>query len=186
MLDLVILILAADPSLAECLLTPIAGVAQLIRVATCALDSGRRVIVALPPVQPERWAALAGLPVEIVTVADADQGTAAAIRAGARIAGPCRLMLLPADMPELETTDLVALAALSDTTPDRILRGASSDGVPGNPVTIPGDLVPEMIALNCGDDPRILQAAYPERRLIVALKDQRALTCLQAFKAQLP
>lgn len=182
MLNLVILILAAGAAARmrgeDKVLMTIDGEAQLTRIARTACQTGRRVLVALPPEHPDRATALAGLPVETVIVPDTAEGLSASIRTGAWAAGPCRLMILPADMPELEAADLLALAGLSDHTPDRILRAASAEGAPGHPVILPGDLLPDLVRLTGDEAVHALLLQHARRVVLVALKGNRAVTNL--------
>lgn len=151
-----ILILAAGAARrmrgADKLLHPVDGVAQLRRIADAALATGWRVLVALPPDRPDRAAVLEGLPVVVVAVRDADQGMSASIRAGVMAAGAVPLlMVLPADMPELDAADLIAVARMAQANPDCITRAVAGDGTAGHPVVFPADLLPSLQQL-AGDE----------------------------------
>lgn len=143
--DAVILLLAAGASSRMCgtdkLLEPVAGEPLLRRQASAALATGARVLVALPPDSPGREAALRGLAVQPVAVADAALGLGHSIAAGARAAaGADGLMLVPADMVLLDTAAMTALLAAFQAAPGRIWRGMTRDGVPGHPVMFPARL----------------------------------------------
>ncbi|MDE4131599.1 nucleotidyltransferase family protein [Phaeobacter sp. QD34_3] len=74
-----------------------------------------------------------------VPVPDADEGMAASIRRGiaALPAGTEGVMILPADMPEVETQDLMHVAAHFHGGDGPILRATSEDGQAGHPVLFP-------------------------------------------------
>ncbi len=128
---------------ADKLLQAVDGVTVLRRQAEAALAAGADVVACLAPDRPERREALAGLDLRCVTVADAVRGMSASIRAGvaALPEGCTGVMILPADMPEIDADDLRAVLAAFDTAGrDRVARGASQDGTPGHPVLFPSRL----------------------------------------------
>lgn len=173
-----ILILAAGRSArmrgVDKLLIQIDGVAQLRRVALAALATGRPVLVALAPDQTARHAAIQDLPVSVVTVADADEGMAASIRAGVRaLPQACAVMILPADMPALGQADLEALLAAHDAQPGMILR-AASHGRPGHPVVFPQDMRAALLLLAGDEGARGLIARHADRVRLVPLPGQNA------------
>ncbi len=152
MSDVVILLLAAGASTrmrgADKLMQQLEGRPLLRRQAMAALATGARVLVALPPGGGARAAALDGLPVETVEVADAASGMGHSIAAGARAAGhPSGLMVLNADMPGIGTAEMAAVIAAHQAVPTRIWRGMSAAGGPGHPVLFPGSLVGELTRL---------------------------------------
>jgi CTP:molybdopterin cytidylyltransferase MocA len=144
------------------LLEPVDGRPLLARTAAVALATGAPVVVTLPPDRPERAAALAGLPVVTVTVADAAEGLGASIRAGmaALPAGAGAVLLLLADLPEIETADLAAMIAAQART-GGILRASAGDGTPGHPVILPSRLFPELAALAGDEGARALLRRHP-------------------------
>ena len=154
------------------------GVAQLRRVALAALATGRPVLVTLPLGHFNREAALRGLQVQIVAVAAPEEGMAASIRAGAAACGDGRsVMILPADMPELDTGDLLVVIAAHQAAPKAILRGADG-GIDGHPVVIPHDLVPHLQGLKGDQGARSLIVAHADRLQRVALPPGHATTDL--------
>ncbi|OHC54623.1 MAG: molybdopterin-guanine dinucleotide biosynthesis protein A [Rhodobacterales bacterium RIFCSPHIGHO2_02_FULL_62_130] len=175
-----ILILAAGASSrmrgGDKLLEVVDGVPQLARSVQAALATGARVLVALPPDRPARSEALAGFPVDLFIVPDAAEGMAASIRAGvARADGAAGLMMLPADMPELQADDLAAVIAGFDSAPDRIWRGAAMDGRAGHPVIFPAQDFAELATLRGDAGARAVLQANAARINLIALPDQRAL-----------
>jgi len=104
-----------------------------------------------------RRAALTGLPVYVtlpsskhprataigmatpVPVPDAQDGMSASIRRGVA-ALPEKaeaVMILPADMPEIETQDLLKIAAHFHGVTSPVLRATAADSTPGHPVLFP-------------------------------------------------
>ena len=118
---------------ADKLLEPVAGEALLHRQARLALATGATVLVTLPPAPGLRARALDGLAVTRVPVPDPGEGMAASIRAGLAAVpdGAAGLMILLADLPELEAQDLTALITAFRGNPARDLShgraGASGD-----------------------------------------------------------
>lgn len=132
------------------LLLQVEGEALLARQVRIALGTGRRVMVTLPVaggarrdvVRPYACGAL-----EIVELEDADEGIAASLRAGARWAQGRQamgLMVMLADMPEIEGSDLERLITAFEAGPERVLRAASKDGTAGHPVVFPQRLFGDM------------------------------------------
>lgn len=160
------------------LLEPVAGEALIARQARAGLAAGLRVLVTLPPGAPARMAALRGLAVRIVRVADAAEGMGASIRAGVAAlpeAAP-GVMILPADMPEIGAGDLLVLADAFAATPDSVLRAAAEDGTPGHPVIFPRRLFTALARLSGDAGARALLRGEDVRP--IALPGRRALTDL--------
>lgn len=132
------------------LMEPVDGQPLIARTARRAVATGAPVIVVLPPDRPQRLAALAGLPVTIVTAEDAQMGMAASLRRGiaALPKGVAGAMILPADMPEITTEDLTEMLLRFAADPTRILRGATSAGRAGHPAIFPADLFAALAALS--------------------------------------
>lgn len=135
------------------------------------------VIVTLRPDDTARRQVLAGLDLALVTVPDAAEGMAASIRAGAAVATGA-VMILPADMPELDVDDLAHLIAAFDQTPDAILRGATAAAEPGHPVIFPADLRADLLGLRRDTGARHILQREAARVRLIALPDQHALTDL--------
>jgi len=135
------------------------------------------VLVCLAPDFPMRANVLDGLAVDQVIVENAGDGMSASIRAGvAALGSETGVMILPADMPEIDTADMChVLAAFADTT-DRIMRGASADGIPGHPVLFPRRLFSRLKKLRGDQGARDILAGDPAQ--IVALPAQHAVTDL--------
>lgn len=192
----VIVILAAGRSLRmgwrDKLLEPLGNPPILQVVALRALATGARVIVVLPPDRPARAAVLAGLPVRCVTAEDAAAGMTASLRAGIGDArGANGAMILPADMPGLQTADLRRLLDEFAADPTRILRAASDTGQPGHPAIFPADLFADLMALTGDEGGRSVIARHRDRVTLVPLPGDRATLDLDtpddwaAFRARL-
>ena len=145
-----------------------------------ALATGAEVLVTLPPDQPARAAALEGLGHErlrVVVAPDADEGMAASLRAGAENAfqrGADALMIMLADMPELETGDLRVMMRAWDGK--SVTRAGDDEGQPGHPVIFPARLFPALMALRGDQGARAVLAA--EEVICVPLPGTRATTDL--------
>lgn len=137
-----ILILAAGASSrmrgADKLLEPVGGQPLLRHVVRLARQTGLPITVVLAKGHPARDAALDGLDVRRLRVDDASQGMAASLRAGvAEMPEGAAILILLADMPEIDAQDLDAMIASYRQAPDLVHRGATADGTPGHPVLFP-------------------------------------------------
>ena len=188
----VVLILAAGASSrmrgADKLMQPVAGVPLLRHLIRVAQASGAPVLVALPPGDSPRRDlaeqagavdACAGLTgVGLVNVSDAGSGMAASICAGVAAVpgGSTGLLLMLADMPEIETADLLHLLKAHAADATAILRAASHDGVPGHPILFPAQHFPALCRLQGDMGARAVLAAGRVR--LIPLPGSRALTDL--------
>lgn len=161
---------------ADKLLEQVEGMPLLRRQTARALETGAPVLVTLPPGRPARAMALEGLAVTAAVLADAAEGMAASIRHGAREAAGA-LMILPADMPEIDTTDMRAVLAAHAADPQAILRGASGP-TPGHPVLFPADLRSDLAALTGDEGARSVLVRHRDRVRLVPLPARHALTDL--------
>ncbi len=134
--------------------------------------------VTLPPDRPARAAALEGLPVTRLLVADAEEGLSVSLRTAARWASGIAaegLMICPADLPDLGTDDFRALAAAFDPQGPP-LRATAEDGTPGHPVVFPARLLACFEVLVGDIGARHLLRTHPPR--LVALPAAHATTDL--------
>jgi CTP:molybdopterin cytidylyltransferase MocA len=160
------------------LLEDVDGEPLLLRAARSALGTGLQVIVTLRPGRPERERLLDGLTLTRVLVTDAADGMGASLRAGVA-ASPegAPVAVLLADMPAIRTEDLRALLAAFDAAGgDTVVRAASEDGRPGQPVIFPARLRPELLALSGDAGGREILKREAVR--LVPLAGRRALTDL--------
>ncbi|WP_103333612.1 nucleotidyltransferase family protein [Pseudotabrizicola formosa] len=181
--DLQILILAAGASRrmrgTDKLLQPVAGQPLLRHIAGQALATGLAVTVTLPPDRPARAAALSGLPIRHIPVADAQDGLAQSLRAGLASLPPQQaVMVLLADLPEITTADLMQMARAYADAPDQILRATDASGQPGHPVIFPASLRAELMQLSGDDGARALLRRHAGLLRLIALPDRHATTDL--------
>ena len=176
---------------ADKLLQIVDGCPLLARQAARARATGCPVLVTLPPPGAEatqaRAAALEALDVAVLPVPEAAEGMAASVRAGARAAlaaGAAGMMVLPADMPDLDTPDLKALCtAFAAEDAVAIVRGASSAGEAGHPVILPTLLLPAVALLRGDTGARALVEGGRARVVLHPLPGQRAHTDLDTPEA---
>lgn len=171
---------------ADKLLEEVDGLPLLRRQVLRALDTGAHVAVTLPSPEHPRLATLQGLDVQLVFVPDADEGMAASIRRGvaALPTDVGALMVLPADMPELETGDLLRLIDGFRAEPQPTLQQATSeDGQPGHPVLFPADCLNAMLQLTGDQGARPVLKANQHRLRLVPLEGDRALIDLDTPEA---
>lgn len=175
-----ILILAAGASARmaprDKLLELVDGEPLVARSLRIALATGLPVTLALPPDRPARWQAVAGMAGARVTVARAQDGMAESLKTGlAALHRAAPVLLMLADLPELETADLLAVAGAD---PAFIQRGATEEGQPGHPVLLPAWLRPELDRLSGDEGARSLFRRHTDRLRLIALPGTRALTDL--------
>ncbi|MBB95850.1 MAG: 4-diphosphocytidyl-2C-methyl-D-erythritol synthase [Rhodobacteraceae bacterium] len=159
-------------------------VARQARAARAATDGP--VLVALPPAPHPRLAALKGLDVTPVPVADAAEGMGVSLSTGIRaLPDDARaVMVLLADLPELTTADLqTVLQAVEDQPGHDIWRGATMDGAPGHPIVFAAPMFPELAALGGDEGGRSVVAAAGNAVCTVPLPGQRALADLDTPEA---
>ncbi len=104
--------------------------------------------VVLPTEAPARQEALAWLDVQTVLNPDAASGMASSVKAGIRAVPPdCdAALIMPADMPDIEVTDIDALCAAFIKHPRHILRAAAGE-TPGSPVIFPRSYFKKLLRL---------------------------------------
>ena len=176
-MEVCILLLAAGASSrmrgGDKLLERVDGVPLVRRQVLAALATGCEVVVCLPDSTGPRFAALDGLECRIVPVPDAGMGMSASIRAGL-VGQSGAVMILPADMPEIEADDLVAVLDAFDGSV--ICRGASEDGRAGHPVVFPERYLEQLRGLEGDQGAKAVLRSEPVK--LVPLPGRRALVDL--------
>lgn len=176
-----ILILAAGASRRmgqDKLLLPVGGQPLLARGRQMAAATGWPVTVVLPPGQPARHRAAQGPGATLVTAERAAEGMAESLKAGLAALPPgAPVLILPADMPDIGTADLMAFAACD---PALIWRAVTEDGQPGHPVLLPGWLRPEVMELTGDQGARALLDRHADRLRPLPLPGRRAATDLDS------
>lgn len=171
------------------MLEKVGGVPILRRVAIEALGAAvGPVIVGIGPDDRERRKALRNLDVELIEVADADEGMAATLRAGARAALAVMdaphggdyeyfgmLVLLP-DMPGIEAADIMEMERVFQARGGPVVRATTEDGRAGHPVLFPdhalrnfGILSGDKGAAAMMEGERIVTVALPGERAVLDL-----------------
>lgn len=183
-----ILILAAGASSRmrgrDKLTEEVGGQPLLRKIVEAALATGCPVTVALPPDRPARAAAIAGLAARTLVVPRPQDGMAASLVAGLQqVPQAAAVMLLLADLPEMEAADLACMVAAHAQTPDLILRATSDQGVPGHPVVFPAWLRAELLALTGDDGARTVVQAHKDSLRLIALPGSHATTDLDTPEA---
>lgn len=182
---IVILLLAAGNSRrmgdVDKLLKTLEGEPLLRRTARRASATGLPVMVLVRPDRPDRLEALRNLRVATLGVAGADEGISASIRAGlsALPADTCGVMMMMADMPDLQPNDLLALvSAFEEAECQTIVRAAARDGRPGSPAIIPQKHFAKLLTLSGDQGGKAVLG--DEEEILVRLPAERALTDLDS------
>lgn len=157
------------------LLELVDGQPLLRRQAQVALRMRVPVLVTLAADRPARASVIAGLDdLAQRVVPDAAEGISASIRVGAKWAmaqGAHGLMILLADLPELEADDLKKMGQAFEKQPETVLRATDATSKPGHPVILPARLFQRLSGLH-GDEgakpvltsEKITRIALPGRR----------------------
>ncbi|MEL7212156.1 MAG: nucleotidyltransferase family protein [Pseudomonadota bacterium] len=174
-----VLILAAGQSRrmggADKLAQLVDGVPLLRKQAECALGLDLPVTVALPP-KRQREELLEDLDVDIFTSACSLEGMSGTLRAAfGHLADADAILVVLADLPELETDDLRAVLNARKTAPKALVwRGMTEDGKPGHPILIDDALFPAMAKLKGDTGGQDALAAAGDRVHLVPLPGTRA------------
>jgi CTP:molybdopterin cytidylyltransferase MocA len=165
----------------------VAGQPLLRRQAQIARAATRGpVLVTLPDRTHPRVDQLRGLDLQVIPVPRAAEGMSASLRAGiaALPEGTVAVMILLADLPELEATDLArVLDTVAPESATRVWRGATADGKPGHPLVIHADLFPAFRALEGDTGGRDVLAQFRDRTRLIPLPGARALRDLDTPEA---
>jgi len=185
MIPLAILLLAAGSSSRmgpkDKLLETVEGQPLLSLISRRAALTGLPCYVTLPDANHPRVKWIGST--TAIFVPNATEGMAASIRAGIA-ALPNHIeavMILPTDMPEIESQDLQHMAAHYRGTDGPILRASAADGTAGHPVLFPRRYFDALCSLSGDVGARAVLANEPVK--LVALPDQRAITDLDTPEA---
>ncbi len=159
------------------LLEDVGGETLLGRVVVRAVATGVAVLVSVPDLNHGRAAVARAAGAQLVAVPDWAEGMAASVRAGVAALPdrPCAVMILPGDMPDIESGDLTELIAAHGDAPSGILRATASDGTPGHPVIIPADLVGLLAHVHGDEGGRSVVRAHSDRLRLYPLRGDRAI-----------
>lgn len=162
------------------LLEPINGTPLLSIMLARAQATGIATFVTLPSITSPRTALL-GAGITPVYVPNAASGMAASLRAGvAALPATCSaVMIIPADMPDLQTSDFKSLIEIFCSDPNvPILRATSAGRRPGHPVILPKRFFEEVRALTGDRGASPLLKAHADQVRLFALEGDRAITDL--------
>ena len=152
----------------------------LVRIARIARAVSSRVFVALPvvahPYYPGRAGMVAGAGVTPLPLADAAEGLSGSLRAGVAALPECRhFMVLLADLPELQASDIAAvLAGPVAHSGALIWRGATADGRPGHPILFDASLRPRFASLAGDGGGEAIVKPHADRTALITLPGNRA------------
>jgi CTP:molybdopterin cytidylyltransferase MocA len=124
------------------LIEAVDGKPLLARQVERALATGCEVLVTVSQDHPARAEVLSGLEsarLQIMRI-DGREGMAVSLRNGAGAAerqNAVAMMVLLADMPDLDTPDLAKVIAAQRNAPDQVHRAVTDTGQPGHPVVFP-------------------------------------------------
>ena len=185
MSNIAILLLAAGASSRmkgrDKLMEPVLGMPLLSLICRRAAQTGLPCYVTVPTLDHPRVSATGTA--RVVAVPDASEGMSASIRAGVRALEENieAVMILPCDMPELQTEDFSTLANRFRGAASPVLRATSSEGTPGHPVLFPRRCFAELSQITGDQGARIL--LRDQEVELIALPGQRALTDLDTPEA---
>ena len=159
------------------LLERIGGEPLLPRQTRAAIAASDKVYVVLDSGNSARAELLRGFDVEIVPVAPR-LGMSDSIAAGVAalpqdIGG---IVVLPADMPEIGSSEIKKVINVFRQDQSKVCRGSTTDGIPGHPVVFPARLRPALVNLSGDDGAKSLLMEEDVR--LVALPGNVAITDL--------
>lgn len=178
-----LLILAAGASSrmrgVDKLLEPVQGQPLLRFVALNAIGTQFPVVVVLAPNRPARAAALDGLTLNRVQVLDANEGMGTSLRAGVlAIPHDHAIMVLLADMPDLDTVDMATVIAAYRLAPTAIHRACDAAGTPGHPVVFPPWARADLLHLGGDTGAQSVLRAHADNIYLIPLPAAHAVTDL--------
>lgn len=190
-MSVAVLLLAAGGSTrmrgGDKLLETLGGEPLLRRGARRALASrARETVVVTGAHRAAREAALAGLPVRIVHNAHWREGMGTSIAAGvaALAPNPRAVLVMPADMPGIDTPLLDRLIdALPPGSPRCILRPRTATGAPGHPVLFGAAHLPALAASGGDEGARAVLAANRDGLRYLDVAGEEAATDLDTPEA---
>lgn len=161
---------------ADKLMLKIDGVPLIVRTCRRAAATGHPVFAAIPGPWHPRYEALRDEPVTCFDVPGHKEGIGGTLRDAVHRLPPCdAFMIVLADMPDLETSDLErVMAAFPYRAKNTVVRAFTDGGDPGHPILVSSDLRPDFSALS-GDDGANEIVSNPTLSLIrVPLSKDRA------------
>ena len=175
---IVIMILAAGQGSrmrgGDKLLEEIDGQTSLRRMVKRAVGTGAEVVVVVPALDHPRAKEVANA--RLVPAPEAHLGMAHSIRAGIASlpSETSAVMILPGDMPEIDTVDMNRLMDAFQDSDALILQASTPEGAPGHPVLFAASLFPEFANLSGDRGASPIVEAHRDRCLLLPLQDNRA------------
>lgn len=169
---------------ADKLLEPVDAQPLLTRQVNVMQAVCPKVYVTLPPAPHPRYACINTA--HPVPVASPEKGMSESLKTGLRaVPADCtHVLLMLADLPELEADDLRSVLRVAETDEDALIwRGASEAGRPGHPVLIDRALFAEIEELEGDVGAASLFKRYKDRLRLVPLPGERAITDLDTPEA---
>ncbi len=186
---LVILLLAAGSSSRmrgrDKLMEIVESQPLLRRTLERAIGTGLPVMVTLPGPDHPRARSIGNDGADLVYVPDAAEGMSASIRRGVDALPPEAggVMILPADLPDLNSKDLLRMASTWVKAPDMILRATSVEGQPGHPVIFPSAYFRDLAEVTGDCGARMVLSDHARRVRHLPLAGTRAITDLDTPEA---
>lgn len=156
------------------------GVPQLLRMIEACAPHVDCLAVTLPSLDHTRASLLTNQQVPL-PVPDATLGLSASIKIAAKWALQTdvdHLMIMPSDMPELDSNDIALIQKMARQNPNHLVQGTTQSGKPGHPVSFPKDLFPELLTLTGDQGAKALIQANKSRLIKAALAGTHAITDL--------
>ena len=175
-----ILILAAGSSSRmsgkDKLLQEIDGKPLLQRTVRRAVATGNPVFVAIPGPWHPRYALLRREQVACFDVPDSKEGVGGTLRGAVKRLPPCdAFLVMLADMPDLETGDLLEIIYEKDNHRDAlIIRASTEAGKLGHPILFDASLRPAFAMLRGDRGAAEIVTQHKDQMITVALKGERA------------
>ena len=119
------------------------GMPLVRHVAETALGTSLDVFCVVSESFPDRRKALAGLDLQVITSSPGPMSLS--MRTGLEAIPHGDAIVLLADMPEITTEDITAIATAGIADPEKIYRGTSANGQPGHPVFLPSRIRAEIM-----------------------------------------
>ena len=160
------------------LMREIDGVPLLTRSVRTAAKTGHPVFVTIPSPAHARYAALRNEPATCFDVPEAKEGIGGSIRGALKRLPPsAAVMIFLADMPDLETNDLLAIfQARKDKPNAKIWRATNKDGRQGHPILFSGSLTPDLLGLFGDSGAKRIVSTNSNDLVLVPIPGDRA-TC---------
>ena len=175
-----VLILAAGASTrmrgGDKLLEDVHGAPCLQVLAKRAVATGQPVLVTLPSLDHPRARCLADLQVTLVAAPDATLGMSRSLQRGVDALPDTAegVMVLPGDMPDITTLDMMAMQAAFSTSDALALRATTEAGAQGHPIIFGNALFKEFQWLGGDTGAQPILAKLGNRLVLHPLKNNRA------------